>query len=75
MRVIFGMTTNKHVKTAAELPENEENLKGLSFRWTPETYLEAWEINVSNGEAERVQLFFTEELNERIQKGVGEQVL
>ena len=36
MRVIFGKTTNKHVKTAAELPENEENLKGLSFRWTPD---------------------------------------
>ena len=26
---------DKHEKTAAELPENEENLKGLMFRWAP----------------------------------------
>ena len=42
MRVILGKKTNKHMKTVAELPENEKNLK----RWAPD--LEAWEIIVQN---------------------------
>ena len=35
MRVTFGKRTNKHEETAAGLPENEENLKGLRFWWAP----------------------------------------
>jgi len=32
---LLGKKTNKHEKTAAELPENEEKREGLMFRWVP----------------------------------------
>ena len=60
------------VKTAAELPENEENLKGLMFQWAPNLLIGL--RNHSYVQQKEDQLFVTEKNNERNQKlsgGVG----
>ena len=72
MRVtsLLGKKTNKHEKTAAELPENEENLKGLMFRWAPNLL-----IGLRNHclyvQQKEDQLFITKKNNEWNQKLSG----
>ena len=57
---------DKHEKTAAELPENEENLKGLMFRWAPNLLIGL--RNHCYVQQKEDQLFVTEKNNERNQK-------
>ena len=60
---------DKHEKTAAELPENEENLKGLMFRWAPNLLIGL--RNHCYVQQKEDQLFVTEKNNERNQKLSG----
>ena len=66
MRVTFGKKTNKHEETAAGLPENEENLKGLRFWWA--LNLLARLRNHCFEQQKENQLFVTEKNNQRKQK-------
>ena len=56
-------------KTAAELPENEENLKGLMFQWAPNLLIGL--RNHCYVQQKEDQLFVTEKNNERNQKLSG----
>ena len=52
-------------KTAAELPENEENLKGLMFQWAPNLLIGL--RNHCYVQQKEDQLFVTKKNNERIE--------
>ena len=69
MRVTFWQETTKHEKTAVELPENEENLTGLMFRWAPNLLIGL--RNHCYVQQKEDQLFVTEKNNERNQKLSG----
>ena len=69
---LLGKKTNKHEKTAAELPKNEENLKGLMFQWVPNLLIGL--RNHCYVQQKEDQLFVTEKNNERNQKLSGEWV-
>ena len=52
-------------KTAAELPENEENLKGLMLQWAPNLLIGL--RNHCYVQQKEDQLFVTKKNNERIE--------
>ena len=68
MRVTSWQEDKQTWKTAAELPENEANLKGLGFRWAPNLLTGLG--NYCFKQQKEGQLFVTEKNNERNEKGL-----
>ena len=65
MRVTSWQEDKQTEKTAAELPENEENLKGLMFQWAPNLLIGL--RNHCYVQQKEDQLFVTKKNNERIE--------
>ena len=65
MRVTSWQEDKQTEKTGAELPENEENLKGLMFQWAPNLLIGL--RNHCYVQQKEDQLFVTKKNNERIE--------
>ena len=65
MRVTSWQEDKQTEKTVAELPENEENLKGLMFQWASNLLIGL--RNHCYEQQKEDQLFVTKKNNERIE--------